>query len=197
MKIAGPNRKRRLQWVAAMTAVMALFVLTGAVPSWAAGAGGEWRASDWYRVLNFVVLALLLYLLLRKPAGQFFSNRIKGIARELEELEARKTAVEKQLADYNSRLATLENEAEQIVAEYIQQGEEAKARILKEAESAADKLKEQARKNIEYEFNQARSALQAQVVEKALAKAEQIIAKEISAADQNRLVDEYLEKVVV
>lgn len=194
MKIAGCYGKQQPKRIVAMTAFVAFFILIGTAPAWSAGA--EWAASDSYRVLNFVVLALILYLLLRKPAAQFFSNRIKGIVQELEELEARKTAVEKQLADYNNRLATLEKEAEKIVAEYIQQGEDAKARILKEAESAADKLKAQASKNIQYEFNQARSALQEQVVEKALARAEQIITKEISAADQGRLVDEYLEKVV-
>jgi F-type H+-transporting ATPase subunit b len=37
--------------------------------------------------------------------------------------------------------------------------------------------------------------LQAEVLEKSLAKAEEIIKARISADDQNRLVDEYLEKV--
>ena len=82
------------------------------------------------------------------------------------------------------------------MAEYARQGEEAKARILKEAQSAADKLKEQAHKNIANEFEQAKLTLQAEIVEKALAKAETLIKDQISAKDQDRLVDEYLEKVV-
>ena len=67
---------------------------------------------------------------------------------------------------------------------------------MKEAESAAEKLKEQAQKNIQNEFNQAKQSLQAEIVEKALAKAEELIKDRISAEDQDRLVDEYLEKVV-
>ncbi|MBR9981669.1 MAG: F0F1 ATP synthase subunit B [Desulfatitalea sp.] len=195
MNIAGSFKPQRIKCLVAMTAVVAFFVFLGTVPAWAAE-GAHWQASDSYRVWNFVVLVLILFFLLRKPAGQFFRGRIKGIAQELEDLESRKTAVEKQLADYNNRLAMLEKEAERIVSEYVQQGEDAKARILKEAEAAADKLKEQARKNIAYEFDQARSVLQAQVVEKALARAEHIIKQQISDADQDRLVDEYLEKVV-
>jgi F-type H+-transporting ATPase subunit b len=179
-----------------------LTVLPGSI--WAAGGGdGQeaapkgWEKTDWYRVMNFVVLAVLLILVLRKPAGQALSNRIKNIASELEELEQRKAGVEKQLAEYNNRLATLDHEAEQIISEYVRQGEEAKARILKEAQASAERLEEQAQKNIDYEFSQAKIALQKAVMEKALVKAEEIIKARISGEDQERLVDEYLNKVVV
>jgi F-type H+-transporting ATPase subunit b len=155
-----------------------------------------WQVTDTAKTLNFTVLAVGLFLLLRKPVSQALSDRIKGIKEELEDLESRKVQVEKQLADYNTKLAQLDKEAEQVVAEYVRQGEDAKARILKEAESAAEKLQEQAQKNIQNEFNQAKQSLQAEIVEKALAKAEELIKDRISAEDQDRLVDEYLEKVV-
>jgi F-type H+-transporting ATPase subunit b len=159
------------------------------------GGGIHWQKTDGYRVFNFAILAIGLFLLLRKPMSQALRNRIKGIQTELESLENRKAEVEKQLADYNAKLSELDKESEQIVADYIRQGEEAKVRILKEAQSAADKLKEQAQKNIAYEFEQAKLTLQAEIVEKALAKAETLIRDQISDKDQNRLVDEYLEKV--
>jgi F-type H+-transporting ATPase subunit b len=183
-------------------AMLALAVLVPlvAAPAWASSAegghGSGWQATDWYRVMNFVVLAVGLFIVLKKPASQALNSRIKGIAQELEDLESRKRSAEKQLAEYNDRLAKLDKEAEQIVAEYTRQGKEAKARILKEAEMAAEKLKEQAHKNIEHEFKQARVKLQQNVVEKALTRAEQLIKEKISADDQNRLVDEYLDKVV-
>lgn len=165
------------------------------------GGGGHaeaagWVKTDWYRVMNFGVLAIALFLLLRKPAAQALNNRVKGISEELQDLEARKDVAEKQLAEYTAKLTGLDQEAEQIVQEYIRQGEEAKARILKEAEASAEKLKEQARKNIDYEFEQARLSLQKTITEKALAKAEQIIKQQITPDDQDRLVDEYLDKVV-
>jgi F-type H+-transporting ATPase subunit b len=203
MKSGGRCGMSRLNWpvIAGSTAAIVSVLLVG-VPAWAVSEGGHggghggWQATDWYRVMNFAVLAIGLYLLLRKPAGQALSGRIKGIAQELEDLEARKAVAEKQLADYSHRLNALDKEASTIVAEYVRQGEEAKARILVAAESAADKLKEQAQKNIDHEFQRARLTLQQQVVEKALARAEKLIADKISAADQDRLIDEYLNKVV-
>jgi F-type H+-transporting ATPase subunit b len=43
---------------------------------------------------------------------------------------------------------------------------------------------------------QAKAELKAEIVAKALAKAETIIKEEINSEDQEKLVDEYLEKVV-
>jgi F-type H+-transporting ATPase subunit b len=115
----------------------------------------------------------------------------------LNDLESKKAQAEKQLAEYNQKFARLEQEAEEIMAEYVRQGEEAKVRILKEAEEAAEKLKIQAQKTIESEFQNARNELRAEVLDRSLAKAEEIIKSRISAEDQEKLVDEYLAKVVV
>jgi F-type H+-transporting ATPase subunit b len=162
------------------------------------GGGGTkgWVATDTYRVMNFAVLAIGLFLVLRKPVSQALGGRIQGIKEQLAELEDKKKAAEAKLAEYDAKMAELDKEAETMLAEYVKQGEDAKARILKEAESAAEKLKEQASKNIEHEFLQAKAELKAVIVEKALAKAEAIIKEKINSEDQEKLVDEYLEKVV-
>ncbi len=156
----------------------------------------RWNATDTYRVMNFVVLALALFFLLRKPASQALGARIKGIKGQLEELEERKKDAEKELAEYNEKLSLLDQEAGKIVQSYIKQGNEAKARILKEAKSAAQKLEEQAKRNIEHEFKRAKLELQEDILEKSLLKAEEIIKYKITAEDQKKQIDEYLEKVV-
>ena len=182
-----------------IVAIMLLLFLFSGVA--AASGGGDnaskgWVATDTYKVMNFAVLAIGLFLLLRKPVSQALNGRIKGIKEQLSELEEKKEAAEKKLAEYNERFLKLDKEAKQIVAEYIKQGNEAKARILKEAESAAVKLEEQAKKNIENEFKKAKSKLHEEILEQALVKAEEIIKSKIDTKDQDRLVDEYLEKVV-
>jgi F-type H+-transporting ATPase subunit b len=161
-----------------------------------AGGGSHWAATDTYKAMNFAVLAIGLFLLLRKPVSQALNARIQGIKEQLEELELKKKAAEDELARYNEKLATLEGEAEEIVAEYVRQGEEARVRILAEAELTAEKLEEQAKKNIKHEFNQAKARLQEEIIDKALFKAEEIIKSKISDDDQISLVDEYLDKVV-
>jgi len=151
---------------------------------------------EWERLMNFAVLAIALFLLLRKPVASVFSNRIKDIKEQLDDLESQKAAAEEKLAAYNSKLAELEGEASQIIEGYVQQGQDAKKRIIAEAKSAADKLEEQAKKSIANEFKRAKEQLQAEIIEEALVKAEEIIKGGISDEDQDKLVDEYLEKVV-
>jgi F-type H+-transporting ATPase subunit b len=161
------------------------------------GAHGKgWIATDTYRLLHFIVLGGGLFLLLRKPLSQALGARVKGIEDQLSELEAQKVEAEKKLAEYNQKFAQLEKESEGIVAEYVRQGEDAKARILKEAEAAADKLQAQAQKNIESEIQRVRVRLQEEILDKALVKAEALVKEKVNAADQEKLVDEYLAKVV-
>lgn len=191
--------KSRYVNVLVMTALM--FLIFGVAYAFAAG-GGEgdghqkWVATDSYRIMNFTVLVVGLFLLLRKPVANALNSRIKGIKEQLEDLEVKKAAAETELAGYVEKLAKLESEADNIIEDYIRQGNDAKARILKEAETAAEKLEEQAKKNIEHEFEQARIRLKEDVLEKAMARAEEIIKTKISTDDQERLVDEYLNKVV-
>ncbi len=191
--------KSRYVNVLVMTALM--FLIFGVAYAFAAG-GGEgdghqkWVATDSYRIMNFTVLVVGLFLLLRKPVANALNSRIKGIKEQLEDLEVKKAAAESELAKYVEKLAKLESEADNIIDDYIRQGNDAKARILKEAETAAEKLEEQAKKNIEHEFEQARIRLKEDVLEKAMARAEEIIKTKISTDDQERLVDEYLNKVV-
>ena len=196
-KEPGFNRKRTLvvALVILVVAVLQFSTVDIAFSSEHAEPKG-WVATDTYKVMNFTVLFVALFFLLRKPVSQALNARIKGIKDQIDELEAKKKDAEKKLVEYNEKLSLLDKEAEKIVDEYIKQGNEAKARILEEAETEAVKLEEQAKRNIEHEFKQAKSKLQEEISEKALLKAEEIIKSKIMTEDQDRLVDEYLEKVV-
>jgi F-type H+-transporting ATPase subunit b len=201
MKNSGFDRPHRSGKIIAVLFLLALLLGVFSISTALGASGGEggakgWISTDTFRVMNFAVLVIVLVYLLRKPLSQALSSRIKVIKNELEDLEARKAAAEKKLAEYNERLTQLEKEAEAIVADYIKQGNEAKARILKEAESSAEKLKAQARRNIEYEFEQAKLKLQREIFETSLEKAEELIKNKFSEDDQDRIVDEYLKKVV-
>ena len=197
LKIKWPEIRHKRSAVMVVTVLALLgFIGIALASSGAEGGAKGWVATDTYRVMNFAVLAGALFLLLRKPVSQALDARIKGIKEQLSELEAKKKEAEKQLAAYNEKYANLEQEAERLIAEYIRQGNEAKVRILAEAQTAAEKLQEQARRNIEHEFKQAKVKLQEEILEKALVKAEELIKSKITVQDQEKLVDEYIEKVV-
>lgn len=181
--------------------VLVLVVLFASVAMASSGGGHEavqkhWSVDDWIRVMNFVVLAGALFFVLKKPVADALNGRIETIKTQLEELEAKKVEAEKTLADYEKKLATLEDERAQIIAQYKEQGEAAKQKILDTAAANAEKLADQAKRNIDSEFNSAKQQLQAEIMTKALEKAEELVKKSILADDQDRLIDEYLKKVV-
>jgi F-type H+-transporting ATPase subunit b len=184
----------------ALIALAALSLISVADAAFAASGGGHgshWQNTDTFRIINFLVLAGLVFFLIRKPAAQFLGDRIKGIQEQLKELEQKKIEAEKKLAEYNRRLADLSAESDQIIDEYRRQGESMRENILKAAEAAAAKLESQARRNIEHEFKKARVELEMEIMEKAISRAETMLEKNITDKDQERLVGEYLDKVVI
>ncbi len=193
-------RTGKARYVVSLLVIFSVLLAFGAV--WASSEGGHGdsaaKVKDLiWRTMNFVVLAGGLIFLLRKPLAQALEARRQGIRDQLDDLEKQKADAEKQLFEYKAKLARLDKEIEKIVAEYVKDGEAVKAKIIEEAKVAAEKLQAQAKKNIEHEFQKARQALKAEMSEQAVSMAEALIRKNIDDEDQERILDEYLTKVVV
>jgi F-type H+-transporting ATPase subunit b len=193
---------RKARYVVILVVAVSVLLAFGSV--WASSEGGQAHGDSGakvkdliWRIMNFVVLAGALIFLLKKPLSQALEARRQGIKEQLNELAVQKQQAERQLAQYKSKLGRLDEEIEKIVAEYVKDGEAAKAKIIEEAKAAAEKLQEQAKKNIENEFQKAREELKAEMAEQAVAMAEALIKKSIKDEDQERIIGEYLTKVVV
>lgn len=181
--------------------LLPLFFVFAAVAAASGGAeagshGGGWGSIDNYKLLNFVVLVGVLFVLLRLPVGKFFSGRIEGLKEEIARLEEKKIQAENDLKEFQKKMESLDQEVKVIVDTYVEQGEKAKEKILEEAKSSAEKLKLQAEKKIEQEFNQAKESLSKEIVEKAVSKAENLIKSSINDQDHEKIVEEYIGKVV-
>jgi len=195
-------RMGKLRYVVSLLVVVSVLLAFGSV--WASSEGGhddpggKGKGMDLvWRTMNFVVLAGVLIFLARKPLAKGLESRRQGIKDELDDLEGQKQEAGKRLAEYKEKLSLLDQEVEKIVAEYIREGEAAKVKIIEEAQLVAEKLQEQAKKNIEHEFQKAKQQLKVEMAEQAVAMAEQLIKEHINEEDQERIVDEYLTKVVV
>jgi F-type H+-transporting ATPase subunit b len=177
------------------------------VGSWAAFSGVAWASEagahaelNWYdftlRILNFVIMAAILYRLLKKPLANFIASRRENIQNMLTELEQKQREAEQKTLEYQGKLATLEQETSKIVAEYIEEGEIEKRKIIEAAERQADYIKQQAQLAIQQEVKSAREELQREIVELSVAAAEEILRKNIQPGDHDRLVQEFVTKAV-
>jgi F-type H+-transporting ATPase subunit b len=193
------TRMRKARYLISLLVVVSVIFTVGTVWASSEGGGSGFNKNKdlIYRVMNFALLAGIIFFLVRKPAAKGLEARREGIKDQLDDLERQKEEAQKQLAETKQKLSRLDAEVERIMADYVRMGEAARARILDEARASAEKLQEQAKKSIEHEFQSAKQQLKAEMAEQAVAMAEELIRKNIQDQDQERIIDEYLEKVVV
>jgi F-type H+-transporting ATPase subunit b len=165
-----------------------------------ASGGGADRSADLldllYRWINFALLAIILVVVLRKvPVKEYFTSRIEGIKQELEDLKAQREAVDHKARDLEGKLRAFERERKEILDQYKADGLAEKERILAEARDRAKQILEQAEVSIQYEMQTAKERLKEEVVALAAQRAEVIIAREMTDKDQDRLVNEFIEKL--
>ena len=166
----------------------------------AAGGGGADRSGDLldllYRYINFTLLVIILFIVLRKvPIKEYFSSRIEGIKKELEDLKKQREAAERKARDLESKLKAFEGERKEILEQFRADGLAEKERILAEAGERAKQMLEQAGVSIQYEIQTAKEKLKQEVVALAAQRAEEIIAREMTDKDQDRLVNECIERL--
>lgn len=195
------NRKKyaisRFVRAAAAVAPVAAVVILSASAAWAAeGHGPRWDDFAW-RVLNFVLFAGILWYFIGGRAKQFFRNRRKGIAEELDSLDARRKNAREELDKVEQRIRNLDAERRAIIDESRQQAESLKQAIIDEARAQAAQIVEQARRSAENEGRAAIAEVRAIIADEIVAATEKALAKKLGPAEQEALIDKSLNKVVL
>jgi F-type H+-transporting ATPase subunit b len=150
-----------------------------------------------WRVLNFAMLAAMLIWGMKKANVKgLLANRQAGIEKALKEAVQAREAAEKKYAEYSEKLAKATKEIDEIYASIKKEGELEKERIIAEAKVSALKIKEQAEQTAAREVLKARAELRGEAARLAVQLAEQNLKEKVGSDDQNRLVGEYLTKVV-
>jgi len=167
-----------------------------------ASAGGEVFTADnvkdyGLRILNFIIFAGLLYKFAGAKIKDFFVGRRDGIKQELDDLSARQANAEKKLKEVESGIANMAQEKEAIIAEAKKQGEAMKEAIIAKGHKDAEALKEQAKRTASNEAQAAINTIRGEMADMVVAAAEKIVAEKLSADDHDKLVDDYLTKVVL
>lgn len=193
------NRLTRIAGLGALGLGAALVMAGVAAASEAGGHGGidSAKITDLIlRTINFLVFAGILIKLVAKPAKNFFAQRSQDIAQSLEDLEAQKAEAAKELAEAEAKLAQVAAERDKIIQQYIAEGELEKAKIVEKAEMVAARIKEMAAMTIDQETKKAVQDLTKEIADLATQLAEDLLTKKVTYADQQKLVEEYLKKVV-
>lgn len=180
---------------------LALVVVTvGVAYASGGGEGGEAHggqlANFGWRMLNFVILAAVLYKLTAKGIKGFFVGRRAEIKTSLEAADVARAEAQKKLDECNVKLEKASSEISGIAEMIKSQGAEEKAKILAEAEAAAVKMQEDAKARIDQEYKRAVIELRAEATELSVQMAEEIIKKNIGKDDHEMMVNDFLDRMV-
>lgn len=174
---------------------VAVFLILGLlVPSlaFASSEGGEGGSGMTWKIINFVILAVGVYLVWTKAISGLLTRRGSEIKTAIEEARKARETADRNAAEYREKLAVLDSKVAEIHNELKLEGEAEKARIIAESAKSAEALKAQAKVAAEQEIKKARIEIREEAARLAVQLAEDILKKELSPADQERLVKGYL-----
>ncbi len=146
-----------------------------------------------WEVLNFLILAFLVFKLLREPVKNFFQGRTEMLRQKIAEAEGASIEAERALKEVESRFEMLDEEIQRLQQTITAQGERGRDKIISDAEQTAEYMLEKAKFESEMMLREAKIRLKREVTNEAVRLAEESIKKEIGKKDQERLVDEYLQ----
>jgi F-type H+-transporting ATPase subunit b len=155
------------------------------------GHGFVWSEHGLY-ILDFLILAGILYWFARKPIKAFLEERSRLVAHEILEARKLREAAAARLAEYETRLAALEAERTRILESFVEDGERERDRIIRDAEVATQKMVADAERRITQEARRLEQALEHEAVELAVSMSETIVRERLRPDVQQRMIADYI-----
>ncbi len=147
------------------------------------------------QVINFLLLAVIIYYLARKPLTAYLQERSDRVRQGLVEAQKLLEEANEKLADYSARLERMDEEMTRLREEFIAAGVAERDRLVADAGAKAERVKRDAEVRLQQEFAHLREELRTELIEKALATAREVLAKQVDEADHRRLADDYVGRV--
>ncbi len=192
-------------WITAGAAVVAAEADHSASTSEAHDGGGGSHATgvplDFKADLalwSLVVFLTFLFVLKKfawKPLADGLDAREQRIRSDIDAAEAARVKAEQMLADHEAKLAGVQEEVKEILAEARRDAEHTKNEIMATAQGEAEATRDRALGDIERARDQALKDLFDQVSTQVAAATEHVLGRSLDAADQQRLITEALADV--
>ena len=137
----------------------------------------------------------VLFWATRRPVSNYLAQRRQDIQENLESAEQLLKTAEARLSEWNERAARLDHEVESIKEAARKSGETERQKIVADAEATAARIRTTASAAVESEVRRARDQLRDEAADLAVQLAEGILKEQVNASDQDRLVDEFIQKI--
>ena len=157
---------------------------------------GEFRVGDMLvQLFFFIVLLFLVKKYAWGPVIGMMQKREEYVANEIEVAEQNRAEAERASKEAAEQLRQTKEDAQKIIEDAKHIGAKQEQEIIESARQAAERIKISAQEDIQSEKEKAIQALQDKVASLSVLIASKVIEKEINAADQEKLINEYIQKV--
>jgi F-type H+-transporting ATPase subunit b len=161
------------------------------LPSTAEDDERDYPAYVWM-VINFIVLAGLLFFAGRKTVAKFLKERRDRLMASIDEASLLKKEAEGRHAEFTEKLDRMKEEEGRIREDLVTSAEREKERLIADAGTRAEKMRAEARQLVERERAEAQLVLRRETADKAVGVARGILVKKIGPGEHRRLVDDYM-----
>lgn len=163
--------------------------------SFVLGTGAGFNGGDMLvQLVCFIILLALLRKFAWGPLVNMMKQREEHVANEIDAAEKTRAEAKKYLEEQRALVKQSREEAQTLIENAKKQGEVQREEIVVAARAEADRLKENAKREIITEKEKAVAALREQVASLSVLIASKVIEKELTVADQDKLINEYLQK---
>jgi len=146
-------------------------------------------------IFNFVAVAVLLFVLLRKPVASYFAERSRDVADKLGAAERARASLDAKMKEYKGKMDELMATREDVLKRAREEAEYEKERIVTAAHRQAEFILSEAQRAVNVEFERAKQELGAEFAETIATEAERLLVKSVTGEDGVRLADDYIENL--
>ncbi|MGD9046680.1 MAG: F0F1 ATP synthase subunit B [Anaerolineae bacterium] len=146
------------------------------------------------QIVNFTLLAVLLYFVAYKPILRMLDERSARIKKGLEDAEQASRRAAEIEQEFEVRMSEARKEGQEIIAQATQMSEKARQEILETAREESRAQIEKAKEEIARERELAMADLRQQVADLSLSISEKVIGETLDEERQRQLVADFLEQ---
>ena len=147
------------------------------------------------QILCFLLLFAVLRVVLWRKFLDILDARKARIAGEFAAAEAMRDTLAAAKADYESRIANIDEEAKARTLEAVELGRKLAEKIRVKAEADSDKIISSAKESVRAEIAKAKEEIKDSVVDLAISAAQEVISERLSEEGDRKIVEDYLSRI--
>ncbi|GIV96527.1 MAG: ATP synthase subunit b [Herpetosiphonaceae bacterium] len=147
------------------------------------------------QIINFGLLAFLLYKFLYNPILNALNERTRRIQESIENAEQVKQQLQRARQDYDAQLAEARREAQSIIAQATERAKAQEQELVAEARERVARMEAEARERLEQERQQLLRNLQSEIADLVTRTASVVVRQQLDPKVHQKLIEESIQQL--